>query len=102
MVRRNLSDIHLIPPYDQVVLENVFTKIDEWSISLLRESVLEANDSIKKSQLNLCRSKSDFSIGVLPCSRFMMSALGMLTMEYSTAGLSMLLNNGLLALAQVN
>ena len=92
----------LIPPYDQVVLDNAFTKIDQWSITLLRDAVLEAGDTYKKSQFNLRRCTSDMSLGVLPCARFMLAALGMLTVEHAAAGVSLLLNSGVLALTQVS
>ena len=98
---RNLSDVKLIPPYDQVVLDNAFTKIDQWSINLLRDSVLEAGDTYKKSQYNLRRCTSDMSLGVLPCARFMMTTLALLTVEHTAAGVSLLLNSGVLALSQV-
>ena len=101
-VPRNLSDVKLIPPYDQVVLDNAFTKIDQWSINLLRDAVLEADDTYKKSQFSLRRCTSDISLGVLPCARFMLAALGMLTVEHAAPGVSLLLNSGVLALTQVS
>ena len=101
-VPRNLSDVKLIPPYDQVVLDNAFTKIDQWSINLLRDAVLEADDTYKKSQFSLRRCTSDMTLGVLPCARFMLAALGMLTVQHAAAGVSLLLNSGVLALTQVS
>lgn len=101
-VPRNLADVKLIPPYDQVVLDNTFTKIDQWSINMLRDAVLEASDTFKKSQFNIRRSTHDISLGVLPCARFMLAALGMLTVEHPAAGVSLLLNSGVLALIQVS
>lgn len=100
-VPRNMSDVKLIPPYDQVVLDNAFTKIDQWSITLLRDAILEAGDALKKSQFNLRRCASDMYLAVLPCTRFMLAALGMLTVEHTAAGVSLLLNSGVLALTQV-
>lgn len=102
VVPRNLSDVKLIPPYDQVVLDNAFTKIDQWSINLLRDAVLEADDTYKKSQFSLRRCTSDMTLGVLPCARFMLAALGMLTVQHAAAGVSLLLNSGVLALTQVS
>ena len=96
----------LIPPYDQVVLDNEFTKIDQWSINMLRDAVLEASDAFRKAQFHLPRSSDDrtqrdISLGTLPCARFMLASLGMLTVEHTAAGVSMLLNSGVLALTQV-
>ena len=83
------------------MLDNAFTKIDQWSINVLRDAVLEAGDTYKKSQFNLRRCTSDMSLGVLPCARFMLASLGMLTVQHAAAGVSLLLNSGVLALTQV-
>jgi E3 ubiquitin-protein ligase HERC2 len=101
-VPRNLSDVKLIPPYEQVVLDNAFTKIDQWSINLLRDAVLEAGDTYKKTQFNLRGCTSDMSLGFLPCARFIVAALGMLTVGHAAGGVSLLLNSGVLALTQVS
>lgn len=103
-VPRNLSDVKLIPPYDQVVLDNAFTKIDQWSINMLRDAVLEASDAFRKVQFNLPRSSDERirpDLGTLPCARFLLASLGMLTVEHAAAGVSLLLNSGVLALTQV-
>ena len=100
-----LHNVMLIPPYEKVVLEATFNKISSWAISLLRESVLHADDTFNRMAImpqcsDPVAGKPGVSLGTLPCSRFLLAALGMLSAEHNANGVSLLLNSGVFALTQ--
>lgn len=78
-----LNDVQLIPPYERVILETAFTKINYWAIDLLQKAVRCADEAFKDSKDFSDRNKScdnfrgDLSLGALPTARFLLSALGL-------------------------
>ncbi|XP_074649618.1 E3 ubiquitin-protein ligase HERC2-like [Tubulanus polymorphus] len=99
-----LADVNLIPPCDRVLLEMTFSELNKWAISLLRDCIMEADMTFKSRGINpaqlLDNSKDKLSIGVLPVSRFMLAAIGILTVNHQANGACLLLNSGALALTQ--
>ncbi|KAI8508669.1 E3 ubiquitin-protein ligase herc2, partial [Branchiostoma belcheri] len=95
-----LDNASLIPPNDRVSLEIAFGKLNEWSITTLREAVLHADHNYKMSAQGAGPGAETFSLGILPQARFLLATLGMLTMPHQATGVSQLLNRGALALTQ--
>ncbi|CAH1268468.1 HERC2 [Branchiostoma lanceolatum] len=95
-----LDNASLIPPNDRVSLEIAFGKLNEWSISTLRDAVLHADHNYKMSAQGAGPGAETFSLGILPQARFLLATLGMLTMPHQATGVSQLLNRGALALTQ--
>ncbi|XP_033111225.1 E3 ubiquitin-protein ligase HERC2-like [Anneissia japonica] len=93
-----LTNVNLIPPYDRVILESTFSKLNAWSIDTLRKHVLAAEAQLKTSSETT--SNDARSIGFLPQARFLLASLGLLTGDHLPNGVSLLLNSGVLALTQ--
>ncbi|ESO89418.1 hypothetical protein LOTGIDRAFT_218809 [Lottia gigantea] len=99
-----LNDVKLIPPCDRILLEMTFADLYRWCIHELRHCVIKADQYFKS--LNsfpvppIDNSKESMSLGGLPCARFILSTLNMLSTEHQSSSLSLLLNSGTLALTQ--
>ena len=93
-----------MPPYDRVVLETAFRKINSWAIDMLRCAVLQSNEAFKKAETRSNMAPADFhgglSLGALPFSRFLLASLGILTNEHNASDVSLILNSGALGLSQ--
>ncbi|XP_063970630.1 E3 ubiquitin-protein ligase HERC2-like [Lytechinus pictus] len=106
-----LSNVNLIPPYDRIVLQTSFAKLNRWSIDHLRTLILDTQESLDShatkpmAQGGLgtplgSEDEKAMTLGTLPQARFVLAMLGLLTTEQPASGISLLLNSGLLALLQ--
>ncbi|XP_052796353.1 E3 ubiquitin-protein ligase HERC2-like isoform X2 [Mya arenaria] len=103
-----LSDITLIPPCDRILLQMTFSELFGWSIKQLRQHIHEVDMTFKARGVNPCQqgpntkenNREKLNIGMLPQGRFILAHLGLLVSEHRGTSLSLLLNNGLLALSQ--
>ena len=98
------ADVGLIPPYDRVILETAFRRINSWAVNTLREAIIYANDTFKKAETSPNTTPDDFhgglSLGALPVARFLLATLGILTSEHNASDMSLILNSGAVGLAQ--
>ena len=99
-----LADVGLISPYDRVILETAFRRINSWAVKTLREAIIYANDTFKKAEASPNTTPDDFhgglSLGALPVARFLLATLGILTAEHNASDMSLILNSGAVGLAQ--
>ena len=98
------TDVGLIPPYDRVILETAFRRINSWAINTLREAIIYADDTFKKAETRPNTTPDDFhgglSLGALPVARFLLATLGILTAEHNASDMSLILNSGTIGLTQ--
>lgn len=98
------ADVGLIPPYDRVILETAFRRINSWAITTLREAIIYADDTFKKAETRPNTTPDDFhgglSLGALPVARFLLATLGILTAEHNASDMSLILNSGAIGLTQ--
>ena len=98
------ADVGLIPPYDRVILETAFRRINNWAVRTLREAIIYANDTFKRAESKPSTAPDDFhgglSLGALPVARFLLATLGILTAEHNASDMSLILNSGTIGLTQ--
>lgn len=108
-----LANVNLIPPYQRISLELASSRIALWAVAELRSLVLdcccfEGDESAGDSRLGRSSrrlvSKASMDSGSSTCggapaapSRFLLSVLGLLSGDYRSRELSLLLSSGLLA-----
>ncbi|XP_052278368.1 E3 ubiquitin-protein ligase HERC2-like [Dreissena polymorpha] len=103
-----LTDIPLIPPCDRILLQMTFSELFRWSITQLRQYIHQVDMTFKARGVNPMmpnfnskdNTKEKLKIGMLPQARFILAHLGLLVSSHQGNSLSLLMNNGLLALTQ--
>ena len=100
-----LADVALIPPCDRILLEMTFSELSRWAVGTLRSCLVDADMYFKSLGISpgaagSQNNKESVSLGVLPVSRFLLAALGILSAEHQANSASLLMNSGLLALTQ--
>ncbi|XP_068720941.1 E3 ubiquitin-protein ligase HERC2-like [Montipora capricornis] len=98
------TDVGLIPPYERVILETAFRRINQWAVTTLREAITYADDTFKKAESRPNTAPDDFHgglcLGALPVARFLLATLGVLTAEHNASDMSLILNAGTIGLTQ--
>lgn len=98
------ADVGLIPPYDRVILERAFSRINSWAVNTLREAIIFADDIFKRAESKPDSTPNDFhgglSLGALPVARFLLATLGILTAQHNASDMSLILNSGTIGLTQ--
>ncbi|MGH0166749.1 UNVERIFIED_CONTAM: hypothetical protein FKN15_006610 [Acipenser sinensis] len=102
-----LKDVALIPPFNRMLLEVTFGKLNAWAIQNVRSILLAASTRFKELgvqpvplQTITNENPAGPSLGTIPQARFLLVMLNMLSLKHGANSLSLLLNSGMLALTQ--
>lgn len=105
MIPECLSDVHLVPPCDRVLLQLVLGELNKWVVSRMRSCLLEAEKQQESANLlgsvRLLGGKAEpLNVICSPTSRLLLMLVGMLTTEHESYSGSLVIRSGLLALTQ--
>ena len=101
-----LEELTMLPPYDKTCLTLAYSRVLDWSTEELRTLVHGAEAAMRGKIPRGARMKESLNhrdqngVGSLPCSRFLLSILGLLTVPFSGQELSVILNSQTIALLQ--
>ncbi|PIK54292.1 putative E3 ubiquitin-protein ligase HERC2 [Apostichopus japonicus] len=93
-----LTNVGHIPPYDKVILQTTFSKLNQWALGMLRKLVMEADTALSEQ----CRLEqpSNQPRQHIPHARFILALIGLLASDKPASGISQLLNSGIVGLLQ--
>eukprot|EP00118_Oscarella_pearsei_P022140 m.252836 g.252836 ORF g.252836 m.252836 type:complete len:3992 (+) comp40356_c1_seq2:177-12152(+) len=87
-----LNDVQLIPAREQLILEDAFQQVNQWAVGRLTTMVRDSNEILQRD-----RSRT---IASLPSSRTLVLLINTLTSELGSAGLSHVVNSGVVGILQ--
>ncbi|KAJ8028688.1 E3 ubiquitin-protein ligase HERC2 [Holothuria leucospilota] len=93
-----LTNVSHIPPYDKVVLQTTFAKLNHWALTTLRKLVMEVGVTVAERGGE--EQPSNQPRQHLPNARFILALIGLLASDKTASGISQLLNSGVIGLLQ--
>lgn len=102
IVTHSYVNTDLTPPKYHLDLQDKLEKIHDWTINSLKESILGYFKAIEKTQIDTALASADITApDVLSHFRYILSYFSILSSELYSVDLSLCLDSGVLALAQV-
>ena len=102
IVTHSFVNTDLAPLKYHLDLQDKLEKIHDWTINSLKESILGYFNAIEKTQMGTASASADITApDILSHFRYILSYFSILSSELYSIDLSLCLDSGVLALAQV-